>query len=65
MYLADDKLLFLEDDSKIIDALKMLLIECEDLYGMKINYPTSEIISFNISDNEGLITANILGCISF
>jgi hypothetical protein len=59
---ADDTLIFLTADTKIVDAFKMLLIWFENLSGLKINYTKSEFIPLNLSESEGTQLANILGC---
>jgi hypothetical protein len=59
---ADDTLIFLVADTKIIDAFKMLLIGFENLSGLKINYTKSELVPLNLTQIEGLQLANIIGC---
>jgi hypothetical protein len=58
---ADDTLIFLTADTKIVDAFKMLLIGFKNLLGLKINYTKSELIPLNLSESEGTQLANILG----
>jgi Reverse transcriptase (RNA-dependent DNA polymerase) len=59
---ADDTLIFLAPDSKIIDAFKLLLLGFENLSGLKINFTKSEIVPLNLTKEEGIQYNNILGC---
>jgi hypothetical protein len=40
----------------------MLLLGFENLLGLKINFTKSEMMSLNLTDEEGIRYANILGC---
>jgi hypothetical protein len=46
----------------MIEALQLILLYFENLSGLKINFTKSTLIPLNISDEEGLLYANILGC---
>lgn len=46
---ADDTLLFLHADRKMIVTLRLLLC-FENLSGLKVNFNKSEMVSLNISD---------------
>lgn len=59
---ADDTLLFLKAEPKIIEALKLHLIAFENLSGMKINYAKSEMVPLNLNPAEGEVLASIFGC---
>jgi hypothetical protein len=54
--------MFVTANTRIIDALKLLLVGFEDLSGLKINLTKSELIPLNLSGHEDLQYANILGC---
>jgi hypothetical protein len=57
---ADNTLIFLNVDTKMIDALKLLLIGYEHLTCLKINFIKSEMVPLNLQINSSY--ANILGC---
>jgi hypothetical protein len=59
---ANDTLIFLKANIKMIEALKFLLVCFENLSGLKINYEKSTLVPLNILDNEGQLYATILGC---
>jgi hypothetical protein len=59
---ADDTLIFLKTDFKMMDALKLLLQGFENMSGLKINFTKSELISLNISTQDGQQLAHILKC---
>jgi hypothetical protein len=46
----------------MIETLKLLLLGFENLSGLKIIYNKSSLVPLNISDNEAIIYANLLGC---
>jgi hypothetical protein len=47
-------LIFLTDDSKIIDVFKILLLGFENLSGLEINFTKSGIMPLNLTPDEGL-----------
>jgi Reverse transcriptase (RNA-dependent DNA polymerase) len=59
---ADDTLNFLQTNFRMIEALQLLLLGFENLSDLKINYTKSTLIPLNISNEEGVLYANILGC---
>jgi hypothetical protein len=54
--------LFLEATHANIQALKWLLLGYENLSGMKINFNKCELIPLNLTDSEGTLFAEQLGC---
>lgn len=58
----DDTLLFLKDEPKMIEALKLHLLAFENLPGMKINFSKSVMVPLNLTDLEGQQLAQIFGC---
>jgi hypothetical protein len=58
----DDTLIFLIVDSKIVDAFKMLVIDFENISGLKMNYTKSKLVPLNLLESEGTQLANILDC---
>jgi hypothetical protein len=59
---ADDTIIFLQADFKMVEALKYLLLSFEEFLGLKINYSKSSLVPLNISDQESIDYATILGC---
>jgi Reverse transcriptase (RNA-dependent DNA polymerase) len=59
---ADDTLLFITADTRIIDVVKLLLIEFENLSGLKTNFTKSELVPLNLTSQKIMQYANILGC---
>jgi hypothetical protein len=59
---ADDTLLFLQADRKMIHTLKWILLCFENLSGLKINFDKSEMVALNLSDHEGKVLADQLRC---
>ena len=59
---ADDTLLFIKADYKMIETRKWIFIGFENWSGLKVNFTKSEIIPLNISEAEGIELAHILGC---
>jgi hypothetical protein len=59
---ADDTLLFIITDTRMLDVVKLLLIKFENLSDLKINFTKSELVSLNITSQESIQYANILGC---
>jgi hypothetical protein len=55
-------LFFLKADFKMMEAFKLLMQGFENMSGLKINYTKSELIPLNISHQEGIQLANMLGC---
>jgi hypothetical protein len=49
---ADNTLIFLNVDTKMIDALKLLLIGYEHLTCLKINFIKSEMVPLNLQINS-------------
>lgn len=45
----------------MIEALKLLLLGFENLSGPKINFTKSELIPLNLSEEEGVNFADLLG----
>jgi hypothetical protein len=62
LYFADDTLLFLSASESNIQVLRWLLIDFENLFGLKINYAKCEMIPFNISKDMGIHLASQFGC---
>jgi hypothetical protein len=62
LHFADDTLLFLRADRKMIITLRWLLLCFENLSGMKINFDKSEMVPLNISEEEGVALAGLLEC---
>ena len=62
LHFADDTLLFLKADKKMIVVLRWLLLGFENLSGMKINFDKSEMVPLNISEEDGQELARLLGC---
>jgi hypothetical protein len=60
--LANDTLIFLAADSKIIAAFKILLLGFKNLSDLKIKFTKSEIVPLNITPDEDVQYANILVC---
>ena len=59
---ADDTLIFLQAEPRMVEALKLHLTAFENLSGMKIYFAKSEMIPLNLSDNDGSLLADIFGC---
>jgi hypothetical protein len=59
---ADDTLIFLQADYKMIEDLKYLLLGFEELSGLKINYSKSSLVPLNVTNQDGIDYANFLGC---
>jgi Reverse transcriptase (RNA-dependent DNA polymerase) len=59
---ADDTLIFLQTDVRMLEALKLILIGFKNLSGFKINYAKHELIPLNISDQESTKLAQLFGC---
>jgi Reverse transcriptase (RNA-dependent DNA polymerase) len=57
---ADDTLLFLQADLKMLEALKLILIGFENLTGLKINYTKSELIPLIYQNKRVIIWHNYL-----
>jgi hypothetical protein len=49
---ADDTLLFLEHDYKVVGYLKWLMVCFEKLFGMRINYHKSDFTPINLDEDE-------------
>ena len=62
LHFADDTLLFIKADRKMIHTLKWLLLCFENLSGLKINFDKSEMVPLNISASTGQELAGIVGC---
>jgi hypothetical protein len=62
MNFADDTLIFLKADLKMVESLKLLLVSFENLSGLKINYAKSTLVPLNISNDLGVVCVSILGC---
>jgi hypothetical protein len=52
LYFADDTFMFLEASLENIQALKLLLLEYEDISGTKINFHKYELVPLNLSEEE-------------
>jgi hypothetical protein len=61
LHIANDTLLFLEASKENIEVLKWILLGCEDLSGMKINFAKSELVPLNLTEEEGTKLADQLG----
>jgi Reverse transcriptase (RNA-dependent DNA polymerase) len=59
---ADDTLIFLQADTKMMEVLKVILIGFENLIGLKINYTKSELIPLNLREDDSINLAQIIGC---
>lgn len=62
LHFADDTLLFLKADSKMLEYLKFLLLGFELLYGLKINFDKSVMVPLNLSDSLASSLAEQLCC---
>jgi hypothetical protein len=52
----DDTLIFLLANTRMLGALKMILL------GLKINISKSKLVPLNLASHEGLHYANFIGC---
>jgi hypothetical protein len=59
---ADDSLLFLEHNYKVVGHLKWLLVCFEKLSGMKINYHNSDLTPINLDEEESQNYSRIFCC---
>jgi Reverse transcriptase (RNA-dependent DNA polymerase) len=62
LHFADDTLLFLEASDVNIQTLKWLLLSYEDFSGMKVTFNKYKLVPLNLTDNEGTVFAEQLGC---
>lgn len=59
---ADDTLLFLKNDIQQARHFKFLLVCFEQLSGMKINYHKSDLMTFNLNEDEQNALARLFCC---
>ena len=59
---ADDTILFLDANEKVVKNMKWILTCFEQMSGMRINYHKSEIIPMNVSEQEKRGMVETLGC---
>jgi hypothetical protein len=59
---ADDTLIFLKTDAKMVENLKWHSIAFEGIFGLKVNFAKSELIPLNIFSATSLHFSHILGC---
>jgi hypothetical protein len=59
---ADDTLIMLQADPKMMEALKWTLQGFEQVSCLKVNYAKSVIIPFNMPTSQGTLLADGLGC---
>jgi Reverse transcriptase (RNA-dependent DNA polymerase) len=59
---ADDTLIFLQTNAKMVENLKWLFIAFEGISGLKVNFAKSKFISLNITTVQAHHFSNILGC---
>jgi hypothetical protein len=62
LHFADDTLIFLKADRRMINSLKWILLCFENLSGLKINFDKSEMVPLNLTHEEGQVLATQLGC---
>ena len=59
---ADDTILFLDANEKVVKNMKWIFTCFEQMSGMRINYHKSEIIPMNVSEQEKRGMVETLGC---
>jgi Reverse transcriptase (RNA-dependent DNA polymerase) len=59
---ADDTLLFLKVDSRMLEKIKWALKEFEGISDLKINFAKSELIPLNISTSDATAPAALFQC---
>ena len=62
MQYADDTLLFLENDIEKASTLKWLLVCFEHMFGMKISYDKSDLLTIGMSEDSINAFAKLFCC---
>jgi hypothetical protein len=60
---ADDRIIFLDPSEQYLKNLKCSLVWFENMLGMRMNYHKSELIPYNLSDEQIHNVAHIFGCL--
>ena len=63
LHFADDTLIFLEANDKMVEALKLLSSGFENMTGLKINFHKSIMFPLNLDEIESTRLASRFGCI--
>jgi hypothetical protein len=58
---ANDILIFLQADHKMVETLKLLRLSFDNLFDLKVSSSKSTLVPLSISEQEGTLYANYLG----